>query len=111
MLAVLQVASLGNTRRDAQARRTRIAFPARHRCGLVWQRFVIWLGQRPLSSLARRASVKVASLSTLDLAGVMIKAGLSDAVRPQTPPEIATQTPRVVFITNLHGMDLLNPEP
>jgi len=32
------------------------------------------VGQRPLSSLARRASVKVASLSTLDLAGVMIKA-------------------------------------
>jgi len=30
--------------------------------------------QTAFSSLARRASVKVASLSTLDLAGVMIKA-------------------------------------
>ena len=36
--------------------------------------FLNLVGQRRLSSLASQASVKVASLSTLDLAGVMIKA-------------------------------------
>jgi len=63
---------------DAQPRRTRIALPARLRFRTRMAAFSWFAWQRPLSSLARQASVEVALQSMSAFVRVMIKAASQD---------------------------------